>query len=66
MKKRLYRTQDDRKLAGICGGLAEYFNIDATIVRILMVILFIFSVGFPVLIAYIIAAFVIPNKEDVI
>ncbi|MCK0472986.1 PspC domain-containing protein [Halalkalibacter sp. APA_J-10(15)] len=63
--KRLYRSQYDRKLAGICGGLADYFKIDATIIRIVMVILFCISIGFPMLVAYIIGAFIIPNEEDV-
>lgn len=37
--KRLYRSKTDRKIAGVCGGLAEYFGIDATIVRVIAVIL---------------------------
>ncbi|GAF65649.1 putative transcriptional regulator [Bacillus sp. TS-2] len=64
--KRLVRSLDDRKLAGICGGIAKYFNIDSTIVRILTVILFFISTGFPVLLAYIICAFIIPNEGDII
>ena len=63
--KRLYRTQYDRQLAGICGGLAQYFSIDPTIVRILAIILFFASGVFPFLIGYVIAIFVIPNEEDV-
>ncbi|WP_088104248.1 PspC domain-containing protein [Halalkalibacter urbisdiaboli] len=63
--KRLYRTQYDRKVAGICGGLAKYFNLDPTVVRIIMILLFLFSLGFPMLIGYIIAIFIIPNEEDV-
>ncbi len=63
--KRLYRSQYDRKLAGVCGGIANYFNIDPTVVRILAVILFFVSAGFPVLIGYIIAAVIMPYEEDV-
>jgi phage shock protein C len=37
--RKLYRSQADRKLAGVCGGLAEYFNVDVTLVRILFVVL---------------------------
>ncbi|MCD8509753.1 MAG: PspC domain-containing protein [Bacillus sp. (in: Bacteria)] len=62
---RLYRSVDDRKIAGVCGGLAKYFNIDPTIVRILVVIIWIMSVGFPVILAYLIAVFVIPNETEV-
>jgi phage shock protein PspC (stress-responsive transcriptional regulator) len=42
--KRLHRSNEDRWLLGVCGGLAEYFNIDATLVRVLFV-LFSFAVG---------------------
>lgn len=63
--KRLYRSQYDRKLAGVCGGIANYFNIDPTVVRLLAVILFFVSAGFPVIIGYIIAAAVMPYEEDV-
>ncbi|KYG33737.1 PspC domain-containing protein [Alkalihalobacillus trypoxylicola] len=63
--KRLVRSIDDRKLAGVCGGVAKYFNIDPTIVRILMVILFFISAG-SMLLAYIISAFIIPNEGDII
>ena len=37
--RRLYRSRTDRKLAGVCGGLAQYFNIDATLIRVLFVLL---------------------------
>ena len=39
MEKRLYRSRDDRMIWGVCGGLAQYFNIDPTIVRIIAVLL---------------------------
>ncbi|MBP3949994.1 PspC domain-containing protein [Halalkalibacter suaedae] len=63
--KKLYRSQYNRKLAGICGGLGSYFSIDPTIVRILTVVLFFVSTGVPVLLAYIIGIYIIPNEEDV-
>ncbi|MDO4662908.1 MAG: PspC domain-containing protein [Tissierellia bacterium] len=58
--KKLYRSEDDKMLCGVCGGIAEYFGIDSTIIRILWVILaLIFGSG---VIAYIIAALVIPKR----
>ncbi|MDG5786624.1 PspC domain-containing protein [Evansella sp. AB-P1] len=63
--KRLYRTIHDRKLAGVCGGLGHYFNIDPTMVRILAIILFFASGGVGFIIGYIIAVFVIPNETEV-
>lgn len=63
MQKRLYRTEGpDAKLFGVCGGIAEYFNIDPTLVRVGWVILTLAgSVGFW---GYIICAFIMPKKSD--
>ena len=59
MQKKLYRSRTDRKIAGVCGGMAEYFNIDSTIIRLVWVLLIIFlGTG---LLAYIIAVIVIPD-----
>ena len=57
--KRLYRSRRERLVCGVCGGVAEYFNIDPTIVR-LAFLLFVFCAGSGVL-AYIIAAIVMPD-----
>ncbi len=43
--KKLYRSTDDRWLAGVCGGLAKYFNVDPTLVRVIFVILALFGLG---------------------
>lgn len=59
MEKKLYRSTTDKKIAGVCGGLAQYLNIDSTIVRLIWLLL-IFFAGCGLL-AYIIAALVIPN-----
>ena len=60
MEKKLYKSTKDKKLCGVCGGVAKYFGIDATIVR-LALIAFCFIAGGGVL-AYIIAAIVIPEE----
>ncbi|SES80740.1 PspC domain-containing protein [Anaerobranca gottschalkii] len=60
MEKRLYRSQSNKMIAGVCGGIAEYFNIDPTIVRLLWVFFALMAGGG--LIAYIIAAIIIPSK----
>ena len=57
MSKKLYRSRNDRMLAGVCGGLAEYFGVDATIVRILMVLFAL--AGGPGLILYIVLMLII-------
>lgn len=57
--KRLYKSSTDRKLCGVCAGIAEYFDIDPTVVRLAWVV-FSLAGGSGVL-AYIIAAIVIPD-----
>ena len=62
MKKRLYRSRSDRMIWGVCGGLAEYFSIDPTIVRIIAVLsLFLNGAG---ILAYIILAIVVPIESS--
>lgn len=62
MNKRLYKSNDEKFICGVCGGLAEYFDVDPTLVRLIVVALTIF--GGPGIIAYIIAAVVMPYKDD--
>lgn len=62
MEKRLYRSRSDRMVWGVCGGLAKYFDIDPTIVRIIAVLL-IFANGLGIL-AYIIMAIVVPLESS--
>lgn len=58
MVNKLYRSRSDKKIAGVCGGIAEYFHIDVTFIRLLWIIaLFCFAGG---LIAYLLAVVVIP------
>jgi len=61
MYKRLYKSKDNRVITGVCGGISEYFAIDPTIVRIVLVLIGLMSAG-TVIIAYIIAAVIIPEK----
>ncbi len=62
MKKRLYRSKKDKMLAGICGGLAEYFDVDPSLVR-LAIVLLCFYAGTGLLV-YIIAAIIIPEDPS--
>ncbi len=63
MKKKIYRSETDRKIAGVCGGIAEYFEIDATLVRLAWAI-FVLCAGTGI-IAYLLAALIIPNESEV-
>ena len=61
--KKLYRSETDRKIAGVCGGLGEYFNVDPVIFRIIFVVLFLYGgIG---LLAYLIMWFAVHNKSQV-
>ena len=58
--KRLTKSRTDRKLCGVCGGFAEYLNLDPTIIRLIWAVLF-FAAGTGFL-AYIIAAIIMPEE----
>lgn len=63
--KRLTRSRNDRMLAGVCGGIAEYLNMDPTLVRVLVVVIALVTAAFPVLIIYLIMMMVIPEAPRV-
>jgi phage shock protein PspC (stress-responsive transcriptional regulator) len=64
MPKRLYRSTKDRMISGVCGGLAEYLDMDPTVVR-LVAVLVTFATGVaPVLITYAVAACIVPEDTD--
>ncbi len=60
MKKRLYKSSTDKKVCGVCGGIANYFDVDPTVIRLIWVIFTL--VGGRGLIAYIIAAIIMPDE----
>ncbi len=66
MSKKLYRTRDDKRVCGVCGGLANYFNIDPVIVRLLWAVLTVLTGGFMGVILYVICVFVIPQEPEVL
>lgn len=59
--KTLYRSKKNKVLAGVCGGIAEYTNLDPTLVRLLAVVAAFMSVG---IIVYIVAIFIMPEAPD--
>jgi phage shock protein C len=60
--KRLYRSNTNKVLAGICGGLGEYFNVDPALLRLFWLLVVIFSGVVPGVIAYFFAVLVVPKK----
>jgi phage shock protein C len=59
--KRLYRSTDDKMIAGVCGGLAEYFNVDPVIIRLIAVIL-VLPGGVPGILPYVIMWIIVPKR----
>ena len=66
MKKQLARSRTNRKLSGVIGGLSRYVGIDATILRVIFIILLIPTGFFPLVVVYGLLAFVLPNEEETI
>ena len=62
-KKRLYRIEDDAKLFGVCGGIAEYFDVDPTLVRVIWIV-FSLAYGSGIL-AYLICALCMPKESEI-
>ena len=60
MKKRLYKSSTDKKVCGVCGGIANYFDVDPTVIRLIWVIFTL--AGGSGLIAYSIAAIIMPDE----
>ena len=60
MGKKLYKSRNDKKLEGVCAGVANYFNLDPTLVRAVYALVTIFSAGIPGVIAYIVLAAIMP------
>lgn len=64
MQKRIYKVEEGKKVFGVCGGVAEYFDIDPVIIRVIWgIAILAYGTG---LIAYLVCAFVFPKKSEVI
>ena len=62
MEKKLYKSKTDKKVCGVCGGLAEYLEVDVTVIRLICVLACLFAgCG---LLAYIVAALIMPYKPE--
>lgn len=63
MEKKLYKIEKGKKLDGVCGGLAEYLNVDVTLVRLIWAIVTLSTVGTGLL-AYLICSILMPRKPE--
>jgi phage shock protein C len=62
IQRRLYRSRTNRVFAGVCGGVAEYFGAEPTAVRLLAIVVALFTAVVPMLVLYLIAAIIVPDK----
>ncbi len=62
MEPKKLRRSDNKMLAGVCAGIAEYFEVDPTMVRVIYAVLTIFSAAFPGILLYIILMLIMPNQ----
>ncbi len=60
--KKLYRSEKNKIIAGILGGLGEYFDVDPVILRLIWILIVIFTGFIPGIVAYLIAIFIVPKK----
>jgi phage shock protein C len=65
MTKKLYKIEEGKQLDGVCGGLAEYFNIDVTLVRLIWALVTLCTAGVGI-IGYLICSVIMPKKSEVI
>lgn len=66
MSKKLYRLQSSKMIGGVCAGIAQYFDLDVSLIRLLFVGIALITALFPMLLFYIIAWIIIPTEEEVI
>lgn len=60
--KQVYKSEDNKILAGVFGGLGEYMDVDPTILRLIFLLIVVFTGFFPGVILYIVAALIVPQK----
>jgi phage shock protein C len=66
MTKRLYRLQSSKMIGGVCAGIAQYFDLDVSLIRLLFVGIALITALFPMLVFYIVAWIIMPTEEEVI
>jgi phage shock protein C len=64
LPKKLVRSRTNRMFLGVCGGIAEYFSIDSTVVRALYILLSVLTAAFPGILIYFLLALVMPTADE--
>ena len=63
--KRLFKSESNKIISGVCGGVADYFGVDPSLVRVATVIVGVLTTGIPVAVGYIICACILPKESEV-
>jgi phage shock protein C len=63
--KRLFRSEQNKKIAGVCGGIGEFFDIDPTLIRLVFIFLGLATGLIPFIIGYFIAWWIVPTKSEI-
>lgn len=63
--RKLYRSESEKKIAGICGGIGELMDVDPTIVRLLLIVVAVVTGIFPLIIGYLIAWWIVPARKEI-
>lgn len=63
--KRLFRSETDRKIAGVCGGIGTYLDVDSTIVRLIAVVVTFVTGILPFVLGYLVAWWIVPSAGEV-
>ena len=62
--KKIYRSNNNKVVAGVFGGIGEYFNVDPVILRLVWIFVWVFTAFIPGLVAYFLAVIIIPKKSN--
>lgn len=65
-QRHLRRSRKNRMLAGVCGGLAEYFGMDPTLMRVLFIVVSVLSAAFPGVLVYVVCMIAIPEEDETV
>jgi phage shock protein C len=65
MGKKLFKSESNKMISGVCGGIGAYFDVDPSLIRVATVIIGLLTTGFPVLVGYIICACILPREGQV-
>lgn len=64
--KKMFKVRNNKFVTGVCGGLAKFFGVDATIIRLIYTIIMVLTGFIPMIVFYVIASFVMPYEDNIV